>query len=102
MKLTDTEIRKLKIDTKPYKVHDGRGLYLEVTPSGGRLWRWAYRFERKQKKMGLGQYPDVPLKLARERHLDGRRILATGIDPMAQRKAMRLRKAMEATERKTQ
>ncbi len=102
MKLTDTEIRKLKIETKPYKVHDGRGLYLEVTPSGGRLWRWAYRFERKQKKMGLGQYPDVPLKLARERHLDGRRILATGIDPMAQRKAMRLRKAMEATERKTQ
>ena len=60
MKLTDPEIRKLKIETKPYKVHDGRGLYLEVTPSGGRLWRWAYRFEGSRKRWVWGNTPMYP------------------------------------------
>ena len=78
MKLSDLELRKLKTEDKPYRVHDGRGLFIEVTPVGGKLWRWAYRFQGKQKKMGLGQYPEVSLKLARERHMDGRRILAMG------------------------
>ena len=52
--------------------------------------------------MGLGQYPEVSLKLARERHIDGRRTLAIGIDPMAQRKETRYRNAIEAAERNTQ
>ena len=102
MKLSDLELRKLKTEDKPYRVHDGRGLFIEVTPTGGKLWRWAYRFQGKQKKMGLGQYPEVSLKLARERHIDGRRILAMGIDPMTQRKETRRQKAIETAERNTQ
>jgi integrase len=102
MKLSDLELRKLKTEDKPYRVHDGRGLFIEVTPVGGKLWRWAYRFQGKQKKMGLGQYPEVSLKLARERHIDGRRILAMGIDPMTQRKETRRQKAIETAERNTQ
>ncbi len=89
MALTDTQIKKIKTKDKPYKVSDGGGLYLWATPSGGKLWRWSYRHEGKQKVMTLGRYPDVPLALARERHSEARKLLATSVDPMAQRKAVK-------------
>jgi integrase len=66
---------------------DGRGLFLWVTPTGGKLWRWKYRFQHVGKQMSYGRYPDVTLADARERHASARRLLASGIDPMAQRKA---------------
>src|ERR1700753_783764 len=87
MALTDTEIKRTKSRDKAFSVSDGGGLYLWVTPAGGKLWRWAYIFERKEKLMTFGKYPDVPLALARTRHAEARRLLATGVDPMAQRKA---------------
>jgi Phage integrase family. len=85
--LTDTAIRKAQPKPKEYRMTDGRGLYLLVTPSGGKLWRWKYRFEGREKKMTFGSYPDMPLLDARERHAAGRRVLAAGVDPMEQRKA---------------
>lgn len=85
--LTDTEIRKSKPGEKPYKLTDGRGLYLLVQPTGGKLWHYKYSFECKEKLLALGPYPDVTLSLARERHLAARRQLESGVDPMAQRKA---------------
>jgi integrase len=87
MALTDTAIKKAKAEAKPYSMSDGEGLYLWLTPSGGKLWRWGYRFERKEKLMSYGKYPDVSLAQARERHKEARKVLAAGIDPMAQRKA---------------
>lgn len=87
MALTDIEIRKAKARNRPFSMGDGGGLYLWVTPSGGKLWRWSYRFDRKEKLMTLGRYPEVSLAQARDRHLDARRLLAARIDPMAQRKA---------------
>ncbi len=87
MALTDTEIRKAKAKGKPCRLSDGGGLYLFVTPAGGKLWRWKYRFEGREKLMTFGSYPDVPLSQARERHAAARKLLAKGIDPMAQRKA---------------
>lgn len=87
MKLTDTQIKRMKPNTKPYKVSDGGGLFLWVTPSGGKVWRWTYRHEGRGKLMTFGKYPDVPLALARERHAQARKVLATGTDPMAERKA---------------
>ena len=87
MALTDTQIRKAKPDMKPRKLSDSGGLYLLVMPTGGKLWRWAYRFAGKQKLMALGSYPDVTLADVRERHATARRFLASGVDPMAQRKA---------------
>ncbi len=86
MALTDTEIRKAKAKDKAYRMSDGSGLYLWITPAGGKLWRWAYEFDRKEKLMSFGKYPDVSLALARERHGEARKLLATGVDPMAQRK----------------
>jgi len=86
MALTDTEIRRAKPLAKPYSVRDGSGLYLWVTPAGGKLWRWAYSFGGKEKLMSFGKYSVVTLAMARDRHMDARRLLATGVDPMAKRK----------------
>jgi len=87
MSLTDTEVRKAKAQDEAYRLSDGGSLYLWVTPAGGKLWRWAYKHEGKEKLMSFGKYPDVPLALARERHAEARKLLAIGFDPMAQRKA---------------
>ena len=86
MALTDTEIRKAKVQDKAHRIGDSGGLYLWMTPSGGKLWRWKYRHENEEKLMSFGRYPDVSLALARERHVEARKLLASGIDPMAQRK----------------
>jgi integrase len=85
--LTDTEIRKSRPADKAYRLPDTKGLFLFITPAGGKLWRFKYRYDGKQKLMAFGQYPDVPLALARERHGEARKLLAQGIDPMAERKA---------------
>jgi integrase len=87
MALTDTEIRRSKPADKAYKLFDSGGLHLLVTPSGGRLWRWKYRFEGTEKQLALGSYPALSLADARERHAKARKQLADGIDPMAERKA---------------
>jgi integrase len=85
--LTDTEIRKAKTKEVAYRMTDGRGLYLTVTPTGGKLWRWKYRFQGAEKLMSFGQYPDVSLADVRERHGGARKLLAAGVDPMEKRKA---------------
>ncbi len=87
MALTDTVIRKAKAKDEAYRLSDGGGLYLSITPAGGKLWRWKYRFDGREKLMSFGSYPDVPLSLVRERHTEARKLLATGRDPMVQRKA---------------
>jgi len=86
MELTDTAIRRSRPTEKPYKLADGKGLYLLVNPSGSKLWRWKYRHEGKEKLMPFGAYPDVSLADARVRHAEARRLLAAGSDPMVQRK----------------
>jgi integrase len=87
MALADTGIKKAKPQQRPYSMSDGGGLYLWITPAGGKLWRWSYRYEGREKLMSLGKYPDVSLAQARERHSEARKLLAEGVDPMAQRKA---------------
>jgi integrase len=87
MALTDVQIRKAKPKTNPYRLADSGGLFVFITPSGGKLWRWKYRFGGAQKLMAFGKYPDVSLATAKELHSQQRRILASGRDPMAQRKA---------------
>lgn len=90
MPLTDIEIRKAKTRRNAYRISDGNGLYLWLTPTGGKLWRWKYRYEGKEKLMSFGAYPAVSLALARERFIEARKLLATGVDPMQQRKADKL------------
>jgi integrase len=85
--LTDAAIRAVKPAAKPQKLSDERALYLLVTPTGARLWRFKYRFGGKEKVLALGQYPDTPLKKARDLRDEARRTLANGIDPGIKRKA---------------
>src|SRR5437870_12131532 len=76
MPLSDIEIRKAKPSKKPLRIFDGGGLYLEVSPSGGKWWRVKYRFNGKKKRLSVGVYPDVGLKFARERLEETRKLLA--------------------------
>jgi integrase len=85
--LTDTAIKRATSREKDYKMADARGLFLLVTKAGGKLWRWKYRFEGQEKKMSFGQYPEVTLAEIRVLHAAARRSLASGVDPMAQRRA---------------
>lgn len=87
MALTDITVRNAKAATKPLRLKDERGLYLEVRPEGGKWWRLRYWFNSKEGRLSLGTYPDVSLKMARERRDEARRMIAQGIDPSQARKA---------------
>lgn len=93
MKLTEVKLRGAKPNSKKYKLHDGGGLYLEVTPTGGKLWRYKYRFNGKEKLLAIGKYPDVSLKKAREKHQKARQQLADNIDPSEIKKQEKAAKA---------
>ena len=86
-KLTDIAIRKQKPSDKSRKLSDGGGLYLEITPPGGKLWRFQYRLDGKHKLLALGKYPDVSLQEARRRHREAREQLAQDIDPAMVKKS---------------
>ncbi|MCR9222485.1 MAG: integrase arm-type DNA-binding domain-containing protein [Hyphomonas sp.] len=86
MPLTDLKIRSLKPEDKPRRYTDGGNLFVEVRPSGSKLWRYAYKFEGKQKLMALGSYPEVSLAKARKKRTEARALLLDGIDPMLQAK----------------
>ncbi len=96
MPLTDTAIRNAKPGEKTIKLFDERGLYLEVSPAGGKWWRLKYRFDGKEKRLSLGVYPDVSLKDARERRDAARKLLADGTDPSENRKAQKSARADRA------
>jgi len=81
MALTDTAIRNAKAKEKPYKLGDAGGLFLLIQPTGGKLWRLKYRIDGKEKKLGLGTYPDVSLSEARKRRDAAKSELAAGKDP---------------------
>ncbi|HTV16118.1 MAG TPA: integrase arm-type DNA-binding domain-containing protein [Acidobacteriaceae bacterium] len=87
MPLTNTQIRNAAPTRKPVRLFDERGLYLEISPSGGKWWRLKYRFLGVEKRISLGVYPDVALKDARDRREEARKLLAGGIDPSQYRKA---------------
>jgi integrase len=89
MTLTDTKIRNAKAGEKPKKLFDERGLYLELSPAGGKWWRLKYRFAGKDKRISLGVYPDVSLKDARDRRDAARKLLSNRVDPSENRKAIR-------------
>jgi hypothetical protein len=98
MSLTDTAIKALKPAAKPRKVFDGNGLYLEVSPAGGKWWRLKYYspVTRKEKRLSLGVYPGVTLRTARQRCGEARKQLADGVDPGIHRRREKLTKAHNA------
>ncbi|MNQ74797.1 putative prophage CPS-53 integrase [compost metagenome] len=72
---------------------DGDGLRLDVKASGSKSWTLRYQMDGRRREMGLGKYPSIPLKLARQLAADARKLLATGADPLAIRDAERAAKA---------
>lgn len=91
--LSETKVKTAKAKEKPYKLYDERGLYMIVTPDGGRWWRLKYILGGREKLLSLGTYPDVTLKRAREKRDEGRRLVADGIDPSAKRRAEKVAQA---------
>jgi len=87
MPLKDVAVRNAKPTAKPRKLSDGGGLHVLIQPTGGKLWRLAYRFAGKQKALALGVYPAVSLEEARRRRDEAKKLLARSIDPSVQRKA---------------
>jgi integrase len=87
MPLNALTVQSAKPKDKSYKLSDGRGLYIEISPSGGKWWRYKYRFDGKEKRISLGTYPDISLAKARDNHIAARRLLAEGIDPSEDRKS---------------
>jgi integrase len=85
--LTDVTIRNAKSGTKSVRFFDGAGLYLEVSPTGGKLWRMKYRFSGKEKLLSFGTYPAVSLRDARERREEAHKMLEQGKDPGEVKKA---------------
>lgn len=86
MSLSDAKARNAKPRSKPYKIADGEGLFLLVTPTGSKYWRMRYFFGGKEKLLALGVYPDLSLADAREKRADARKVLAAGRDPGQEKK----------------
>jgi integrase len=94
--LSETKLRNTRPQGAEYKLFDGGGLYLLVTPSGGKLWNLKYRFDGKEKKLSFGPYPEVSLVDARTKRDEARRQIVNGIDPGAVKKAMKQAETAEA------
>ncbi|MEM9448013.1 MAG: integrase arm-type DNA-binding domain-containing protein [Cyanobacteria bacterium P01_E01_bin.6] len=87
--LTDKEVRNAHPGEKTKRLWDEKGLYLEITPKGGKGWRLKYRINKKEKRISFGVYPDVGLKDARSQRDEARKLIASGIDPSLHRKAQK-------------
>jgi integrase len=95
MPLSDVAIRAAKPRDKAYKMFDERGLFLLVTATGSKLWRFKYRFDGREKLLSFGSFPDVPLRVARDKRDEARRTLSAAepLDPSAKRQAERAARA---------
>jgi hypothetical protein len=96
MPLTDASVENAKPEEKIRKLYDGGGLFLLIHPSGGKWWRFRYRFKGKEKLVSLGTYPKIALTQARTMRDNARQILKQGIDPSALRQA---KKAEQKTQK---
>jgi hypothetical protein len=96
MALTDIAIRNAKAKNNPYKLGDSLGLFLLIQPTGGKLWRMKYRIDGKEKKLGLGTYPEISLAEARKRRDEAREMVALGKDPSREKQRDKARAKLEA------
>ena len=97
MSLTIVAINHAKPKDKTYRLYDEKGLYLEVTRAGGKLWRLKYRFGGKEKRLAIGTFPEISLKDARAARDAARTQLAAGIDPSEYKKLMKTRALSDGT-----
>ncbi len=88
--LSDRQITKAKPADKDYTLRDGGGLYLLVTPAGGKLWRLDYRFVGKRLTLSMGAYPTLTLAEAREKREEAKKQILSNVDPNTVKKAARI------------
>ncbi len=98
MALTDTTIRNAKAGAKAVKLADGLGMFLLVTPAGGKLWRLKYRIDGKEKLLAIGAYPAITLSEARKRRDEARAMIAKGKDPSREKQREKLRSRIGAAD----
>ena len=99
MALTDAKVKNAKWSgktTQGDKLSDGGGLYLYITPAGGKLWRMAYRFNGKQRTLALGSYPAMTLGQARKARDAAKKLIDEGIDPSLHKMAQKQQAAAQA------
>lgn len=98
MALTDVAIRNAKPGAKPTKLADGGGMFLLVTPAGGKLWRLKYRIDGREKLLAIGAYPEIGLGEARRRREEARELIALGKDPSREKQREKVRARIEAAD----
>jgi integrase len=91
MRLSDNDVEAARRERTPYRLTDGRGLYVLVQPNGSKYWRYDYRFNDKRLTLSLGVFPDVQIEEARKAHLKARASIKAGVDPSAERRLEKLR-----------
>lgn len=95
MALTDTKVRSAKPEAKEYSLVDGDGMFLLIHPNGSKYWRFRFRFGGKQHLMAFGVYPETSLADARHKREAARKLVAAGIDPREQKRAVKEELAKE-------
>lgn len=98
MALTDVAIRRVKSREKAFKLSDGEGMFLLVTPAGGKLWRLKYRIDGREKLLAMGAYPEVGLAEARNRRREARALIAVGKDPSREKQRAKRQKNLRSAD----
>jgi integrase len=98
MALTDVAIRNAKPGAKPTKLADGGGMFLLITPAGGKLWRLKFRIEGREKLLAIGAYPEIGLGEARRRREEARELIALGKDPSREKQRDKVRARIQAAD----
>ena len=80
-------VKSAKKKSKPYKITDGGGMYLLVSPKGAKLWRYKYRLNGKEDTFAIGAYPEITVAKARESRAGSRELVRQGVHPLHHRKA---------------
>ncbi len=104
MKLSAIEVRNAKSKGKAYKLADGKGLYLHISPTGKKTWRYRYRFDGKETTIVFGEYPLLSLEKARKKRIAARNMLDNGQNPSVekQRKKQQYIAKLEEEQRRQQ
>ncbi|MGD0022880.1 MAG: Arm DNA-binding domain-containing protein [Smithellaceae bacterium] len=89
--MSEDTVRNAMPKEKQFALFDGGGLHLLVTPSGGKLWRFKYRFHGKEKKLAIGTYPEIGIQDARSNRDASKELLSRGFDPSEIRKREKAR-----------
>lgn len=100
-KLNDKKVVAAKPEAKPYPLTDGGGLFLDVLPSGSKVWRYSYRNEGKRTKVTIGPYPTIGIKTARDAHENLRGALLMGVDPARQKQLDKSKRLADSAKSQT-